>query len=131
MLACDFIDLIDKDDALLRLIHIVVRCSEKLAHNAFDVVTNISRLCQGGCIRNRQRNVQKLRQRLYQIGLTTAGRSDHQDIGLFDFNLIHCACGNPLIMVVNCYGNDFFGIFLTDHILIKLLFNLMWCGNGL
>ena len=32
-------------------------------------------------------------------------------------------------MIVNCYGHDFFCMFLSDHILIQRRFDLMWCRD--
>ena len=119
MLLGDLVDLIDIDDALLRLVHIIACGSEQLAHNAFDVITDITGFGQRGRIRDRKRNIQDLCQRLYQVGLTTARGTEHQHIGLLDLDLIHGIGRNPLVVVVDRNAHDLLGFFLSDHILIQ------------
>ena len=77
---CDLVNLVDVNNAVLRLLHIVIRCREKFSYNTLNIIADITRLSQRGGICNRQRYIQKLRQRLYQISLTASGRSDQKYI---------------------------------------------------
>ena len=76
----NLIDLINKDDSMLCLLHIIICSCKKFGYDTFDIVTNIACLCQRCRIRNRKRNIQKFCQCFYQIRFTAACRSDHKHV---------------------------------------------------
>ena len=87
-------------DSLLGALHVIVRRRKQFGDNAFDIVSYVSSLSQRGCVGDRKRHIQKLRQCFDQIRLSASCRSDHQHIGFLDFNMI-CVIGQyPFIMVI-------------------------------
>ena len=54
----DLVDLIHIDDAVLRQLHIVVRCLEETQENILHIVANIARLSEGGGVGNSKRNLE-------------------------------------------------------------------------
>ena len=126
---CDLIDLIDENDPVLCLLHIIICSRKELGYYALDIITDITSLCKRCGICNGKRYLKKSGKHLHQISLTAACRSDHQHIGFLDLNIIHGICGNSFIMVVYTYRHYLLGIFLSDHIFIQSCFDLMWCRN--
>ena len=126
----NLIDLIDVDNAKLRALHVVICRLNQLQKNVLDVLTDIAGFGQRGRIRDRKRNVQKLRQCLGKIGLAGAGRSQHQNVGLLKLDTlvflsgILCSRQYALVVVVNRYGQNLLGFVLTDDILIQKLLDL-------
>ena len=128
-LLCDLVNLINKDDSMLSLLHIIISRCKQFGNNTFNIITNISCFCKRSRIGNRQRNIKQFGQCFDQIGLSASGRSDHQHIGFFNCDLIHGICCYTFIMVVNGNGHYLLGIFLTDHIFIQGSLDLMRCRN--
>src|SRR4051794_19412884 len=87
-LAADLIDLVDVDDAALRLFDIIVGGLEQLEDDVLDVLADIAGLGQRRRIRHRERHVENARQRLREQRLAAAGRADQQDIRLGKLDLI-------------------------------------------
>ena len=85
---CDLVYLIYKNNTMLCPFYVIVCCCQKLGYNALNIVSDISCLCQRCSVCNSKRYVQKSGQCLYKIRLTTAGRPDHQHVGLLDLHII-------------------------------------------
>src|SRR5229473_4221062 len=81
-LACDFVDLIDIDNAPLSTGYIKIRRLYEAQENVFDILTDVARFCERGRISDTERHVQNLGQRLCQQSFPTTGRTNHQDIAL-------------------------------------------------
>ena len=125
----DLIDLIDKDNTVFRLLHIVVCCCQKLGNNALNVIPNIACLSQRSRIRDRERHIQKLRQCLDKIGLATSCRSDHKHVGFLDSDIVHRICCNSLVVIVDRHRHNLLGMLLSDHVLIQCCFDLVRCRD--
>ena len=69
-------------------LHIIVCCRKKLADYTFDIITDISCLCEGSSVSDCKRHIQKSGKGLDQIGLTTASRSNHKHVGFFNLNAV-------------------------------------------
>ena len=119
---------IDENDALLSFLHIISSRCQKLGDYAFYILSDISSFRERRRIRNRQRHIQKLRQRLDQVRFSASGRSQHQDVGFLNLRFaalhLHSLCrrvfrlffrificpklvllpeNHALIMVVDCH----------------------------
>src|SRR5437764_1217340 len=79
-----FIDEIDKDDAVLRRVDVLVRGVEQTADGQLDVFAVVARLgeCRGVVVG--ERHVEDLRQRAGQVRLPRARGADHQDVRFAD-----------------------------------------------
>ena len=86
-LAGDLIDLVDIDDADLRLLHIKVRCLDQLEQDVLHILAHIAGLGQGGGVGDRKGNAQHLGQRLGQQGLADAGGAQQQDVALLQLHV--------------------------------------------
>src|SRR5690606_17297901 len=74
-LARDLVDLVDVDDARLRLLDVVVALLQQLLDDVLDVLADVARLRQRGGVRNRERHVQQARERLREQRLAAARRA--------------------------------------------------------
>ena len=86
-LAADLVDLVDVDDAVLRLLDVVVGGLEQLEDDVLDVLADIAGLGQRGRVGHRERHVEGPRQRLREQRLAAAGRADQQDVRLGELDL--------------------------------------------
>ena len=87
-LAGDLVDLVDVDDAVLRLLDVVVGRLEQLEDDVLDILADIAGLGQRGRVGHRERHVEDARQRLREQGLAAAGRADQQDVRLGELDLV-------------------------------------------
>jgi septum formation inhibitor-activating ATPase MinD len=62
----DLVDLIDVDDAGLRLLDVVVALLQQLLNDVLDIFADVARLGQRGRIRDGERHIQQTRQGLGQ-----------------------------------------------------------------
>ena len=81
-LARDLVDLVDVDDAALRLLDVVVGVLQQVDDDVLDVLADVARLGQVGGVRDRERDVQDARQRLREQRLAAARRAEQQDVRL-------------------------------------------------
>ena len=125
----DLINLIYEDNAFFRPLHVVVRGGEQFGNHAFNIVSDVSRLRQAGRVRNGKRHIQKPCEGLHQIGFSGTGGPDHEDVGLFNLNIVHGVCRYTLIVIINRHGNDLFRLLLTDHVLVQAGLDLVRGGN--
>ena len=124
-LARDLVDLVDVDDALLGALDVVVRGLDELEQNVLDVFADVAGLGQRGRIGHRQRHVEDLRQRLREVGLARAGRTDEQDVRLLQLDLVGRRAGvDPLVVVVDRDRQRLLRALLTDHVLVEDVIDL-------
>jgi hypothetical protein len=90
-LARDLVDLVDVDDAGLRLLDVVVALLQQLLDDVLDVLADVARLGQRRRIGDRERDVQQPRQRLGEQRLAAAGRADQQDVALGELDVVLAA----------------------------------------
>src|SRR5690606_16587638 len=81
-LARDLVDLVDVDDALLRLLDVVVALLQQLLDDVLDVLADVPGLGQRGRVGHGERDVQHAGQGLGQQGLAGTGGAHQQDVGL-------------------------------------------------
>ncbi len=99
-LARDLVDLVDVDDAALRLLDIVVAVLQQLQDDVLDVLADVAGLGQRGGVGDRERHVQHARQRLGEQRLAGAGGPDQQDVALGELDLVLLA----LVAAAACSG---------------------------
>ncbi len=125
-LAADLVDLVDVDDAALRLLDIVVGRLEELEDDVLDVLADIARFGQRRRVGHGERHVENSRQRLGEQGLAAARRADQQDVRLGEFNFLPGLrpVAEPLVMVVDRDREHTLGAVLADHIIVQHLADL-------
>ncbi len=122
----DLVDLVDVDDAPLSGFEIEVGGVQQLQQDILDVLADVSRLGQSGCVADGEGDVEHAGHGAGQQGLAAAGGADQQDVRLIelDVGIRLLAVDQPLVMVVDCDRQDLLGAFLTDHVGIELLLDL-------
>src|SRR5690606_22361459 len=101
----DLVDLVDIDDARLRLLDVVLALLQELLDDVLDVLADITRFGQRRRVGDGERHVQQTRERLREQRLAAPRRTDQQNVALreLDFLLVLVALARlqPLVMVVN------------------------------
>src|ERR1700694_2121762 len=132
-LARDLVDLIDVDDAGLRLLDVVIALLQQLLDDVLDVLTDVAGLGERGRVRNGERYVQQPRQRLREQGLTAAGRADQENVALGDLDLVLGARAGAglqtLVVVVDRDREHLLGALLTDDVLVEDLLDFVGLGE--
>ena len=139
--AGDLVDLVDIDDAALGKIHVVVRRLDQTEQDVFDVLADVARLGQRRGVGDRERNAEALGERLREVGLTDAGRTDQKHVGLLQVDVVvgfggtrfpvvfvfqfRVVRGDALIVIVDRDRQDFLRVVLPDHVLVEHLFDLL------
>ncbi len=124
-LARDLVDFVDIDNAALRALDIVVGRLQQLENDVLDVLADIAGFGQRGRIRHRERHIEDARQRLRQERLARAGRTDQQDVGLRELDVVVLGLMiEPLVVIVDRDREHFLGVVLTDDIVIENLADL-------
>ena len=90
-LARDLVDLVDVDDAGLRLLDVVVALLQQLLDDVLDVLTDVARFGQRGGIGDGERDVEQARERLGEQRLAAARGADQQDVALGDLDVVLAA----------------------------------------
>ena len=133
-LAGDLVDLVDVDDAGLGAFDVVVGGLDELEQNVLDVLADVAGLGQRGGIGDGERNIEHLGQRLGQIRLAAAGRTQHQDVRLGQFHGLGARITglltglNPLVVVVYRDGQGALGGVLPDDVVLQELADLGGLG---
>ena len=132
-LAGDLVDLIDVYDAHLGTLGVEVRGLDQLEEDVLHVLTHVAGLSERGGIGDRERHVEHLGERLSEIGLTAAGRTEHQNVGLGQLHAVAAAerraHPDPLVMVVDGHGQVPLGGVLPDHVLVEERMDLRRLGQ--
>ena len=87
-LARDLVDLVDVDDAALRLLDVVVALLQQLLDDVLDVLADVARLGERRRIGHDERHVQQPGERLREQRLAGAGRADQQDVRLRELDVV-------------------------------------------
>ena len=99
--------------------------------NVLHVLTHVSGLGERGGVRDRERHVKHPRQRLREQGLPDTGRTDEQDVGFVDLDVVeHAVVIHALVMVIDRYRERLLRLFLPNHVLIKEGLDFLWCRAG-
>src|SRR5574338_177468 len=120
-LARNLVDFVDVHNPLLRFLDVVVTLLQQLLDDVFDVLPDITGLCQCRGIGHYEGHVEEPGQRLRQQGLSRASGADEQYVALGKLYFILTATQmlEPLVMVVDGNGENAFGCRLTNHVLIE------------
>ena len=87
-LSRDFVYFVDIYYALLRSFHVVIGVLNKFEQDVFDVFADVARLGERSRVRNRERNVQYLRERSCKQRLARTRRSEKQYVRFFDLGIV-------------------------------------------
>src|SRR5215217_967609 len=130
-LACDLVDLVDVDDPRLSLLHVEVGGLYQLEEDVLHVLTDVSRLGQGGGVGYGEGDVEDLGQRLGQEGLTAPCRTDEQYVGFLELRAVRGlgAHRDPLVVVVDGDGEDPLRLVLSDDVLVEDAVDLTGLGE--
>src|SRR5690606_39022941 len=125
-LARNLVDLVDVDDALLRLVDVVVALLQQLLDDVLDVLADIAGFGQRRRVGHRERHVEHARQRFGQQRLARTGRPDQQDVGLGQLDVVVLlAALDALVMVVHGDRERALGARLANHVLVEDLEDLL------
>ncbi len=130
-LARDLVDLVDVDDAGLRLLDVVVALLKELLDDVLDVLTHVARFGQRGGVRDGERHVEETRERLGQQRLAAARGADQQDVGLGDLDVVlrpratRTTHLQALVVVVDRDGQRLLRALLADDVLVQDLLDLV------
>ncbi len=131
-LARDLVDFVDVDDAALRPLDIIVRGLEQLEDDVLDVFADIAGFGQRRCIRHGERHIENARQRLRQQRLARAGRTDQQDVGLRQFDVVVLGLMvQPLVVVVDRDRENLLRMLLADHVIVQHLADFLRRRNSI
>ena len=86
-LAGDLVHLVDVDDAALGQLNVEIRRLQQAEQDILDIFAHIAGLGQRGRVRDGERHVQDLGQRLGKEGLAGAGGADEQDVALLQLHV--------------------------------------------
>src|SRR5712692_9495470 len=116
----DLVDLVDVDDAALRLVDVVVAVLQQLLDDVLHVLADVARLGERGGVGDHERDVEQPRERLREQRLARAGRADQEDVGLGELDLVVLReVLEPLVVVVNGDRQDLLRQLLADHVLVE------------
>ena len=126
-LAGDLVDLVDVDDAGLGALRVEVGGLDELEEDVLDVLADVARLGQRRGVGHGERHVEALGERLGEVGLAAAGRTDEQDVALRDLDLVGTLLGgldravgaDALVVVVDGDGEGALRGILTDDVLLE------------
>ena len=121
-LSRDLVELVEVDDAVLRLLDILFRRIVEIADGDLDVCADESRFREARCVRHGERNVQKTRQVRQERRLAAARGAEHDDVRLLDIRavLVHIAVLHALVVVVDGDGEDLLRAILMDDVLVEI-----------
>ena len=121
VLARDLVDLVDVDDSLHAAFPVATSRLQQLEDDVLDVLTDITRFGQRGCVDNGERNRQHPGQSLGQQSLSGAGRADQQDVALAQLHVLMTTATDldSLVVIVDGDGQLLLGQILPDDVLIE------------
>ena len=124
-LACNFVDLVDANDASGGLFDIAASSSEQCFDYAFDVFADIAGFGERGRISDGKRHVEFFGQGLSQQGFARTGRSNKQNIAFLQLD-VTCLAAHPNTFVVVVHGDchGAFSFVLTNNVSVKFVDNL-------
>ena len=119
-LAADLVDLVDVDDAALRALDVVVGVLEELDDDVLDVLADVAGLGERRRVRDGERHVEDLRERLREERLAAAGRAEEQDVALRELDVVRGdARVDALVVIVHGDREDLLRALLADDVLVE------------
>ena len=120
----NFINLINKHNALFRLALVIIGRLKKSRQNAFHIFSDITCFCQYGSINNRQGHIKHFGNRFGDEGFSCSRFSNHQDVTFLYF-YIAFGLKQAFVMVIDGNRQYLFGVILTNNIIIQKCFDLL------
>src|SRR5256886_632546 len=132
--ARDLVDLIDVDDAGLRLLDVVIALLQQLLDDVLDVLADVAGFGERCRVGNGERHVQEARQRLGEQGLAAPRRADQQNVALGDLDIALGARGGgaglqALVVIVDRDREHLLGALLADDVLVENLLDFVGLGE--
>src|SRR5690606_23510213 len=122
-LARAVVDLVDVDDAPPRVPPVRLALLQQLLNDVLDVLADVAGLGQRRRVGERERHVQKARERFRKQRLTAARGADQQDVALRELDvllaLVALTVLESLVVVVHSDRENLFRRLLADHVLVE------------
>src|SRR6185503_20987462 len=126
-LARDLVDLVDAHDAALGLVDVAAGVAVERLDHALDVFTDVARFGQRGRVRDGERDVELLGERLREQRLAAARGTEQEHVALLHFHFAGLALlllTDAFVVVVHGDAERLLGARLTDAVLVELLGDL-------
>ena len=129
----NLIDLVDINDPELRQVHVAIGLVHQLAHQIFNVTTDIAGLAELGRVRFHKRHFDQVRDVLDQICFADTGWADQDHILLNIFDLLRpldiffleaAQIVGVVVMIANGNRENLLRLILLYHEPIKMRFNI-------
>ncbi len=128
--AGNFVYLVDKHNAAFGLGYIVIGHLQQTRKNAFNVLAYIAGLGKYGGVDNGEWHIEQAGYGAGKQCFARAGWANHDDVRLFNFNIIVlfavCGLGQSLVVVVNGYAHKAFGVVLPYDVLVEVCLDVLW-----
>ena len=102
---------------------------KKLDEDVFHVFAHITRLGQGGGVRDGEGHAQDAGQRLGKKRLAASRGADQQDVALFKLHIVGILEGfgveDALVVVVHGHGQNLLGLVLPDDVFVEAGLDLL------
>ena len=119
-LARYLVDLVDVDDAHLRLLDVVIAFLKELLDDVLDIFTDITRFGKCGGIGDGKWHVQQSREGLGEQRLTAAGGTDQQNVTLIELDFVLLAfVVQTFVVVVHSHREHLLGMLLSNDVLVE------------
>src|SRR5690606_36461997 len=116
----DLVDFVDVHDANLSFFDIVVAFLKQFLDDVLDVFTYVTGFGQRGGIGDGEGHIKQTRERFRQKRFTGTGRTNDQNVALAQLNVIRLTLiVETLVVVVHRYGENLFGLFLTNDVFVE------------
>ena len=125
----DLVHLVDVDDAALGQLDVKVRRLKQPEQDILHILTDVAGLGERGGVRDGERHVQDLGQRLGEQCLAGAGRANEQDVALLQLHIGLLRKINALIVVIDRHRQRDLRRVLPDDILVHIGFDLLRGGQ--
>ena len=124
-LARDLVDLVDVDDALLRLLDVVIGGLQQVDDDVLDVLADVAGLGEAVASAMVNGTFRILRERLREQRLAGAGRAEEQDVRLLQLDVVDAdARLDALVVVVDRDRERLLRALLPDHVLVEDVLDL-------
>ena len=130
-LAGDLVDLVDVDDAALRLLDVIIGVLQQAEDDVLDVLADVPGLGEAGGVGDRERDLEKAGERLGEQRLARARRPDEEDVRLLQLDVPGDELRvDALVVIVDGDREDALGALLADHVLVEHLLDLSRLRHG-
>ena len=131
VLATDFIDLIDIDDAGLAACYVTVGSLQQLQDDVFDVFADVAGFGKSCCIDDGEGHVKHLREGMGEQRFTAASWADEEDVRLRQLHVrtaraVHL---DAFVVIVDSHCQFLLGRVLADHVFVQKRFHFLRLGK--